>query len=193
MTPDNAQTPENSTKRGFNAASIAILVGLAIFVALVGLQLRQRNAPANLGIDNPAPAFSVTTFDGETMDMETLAGNVVVVNFWASWCAPCHAEADLLQATWEAYSDYNFLMLGLTHADVERDSREFIEQYSITYPNAPDPGADIYDRYGLSGVPETFIIAPDGTLAYVLRGPLTETTTPEFIAAIETLLAGDNT
>ncbi|MEM6283322.1 MAG: TlpA disulfide reductase family protein, partial [Chloroflexota bacterium] len=176
MTVDNTQ--ENTPNRGLNAASIAILVGLVIFIAMVGVQLSQRNAPINLGIDNPAPDFAVTTFDGETMDIESLAGNVVVINFWASWCAPCHEEADVLQAIWETYDDRNFIMMGITHADVERDSREFIEQYSITYPNAPDPGAHIYDRYGLTAVPETFVIAPDGTLAYVLRGPLTQTTTP---------------
>jgi len=185
---DNTQTLETTPKRGFNAVSIAILVGLVIFIALIGLQLTQRNAPANVGVNSPAPNFTVTTFDDEQLDLESLNGNVVVLNFWASWCIPCHDEADLLQETWEVFQGENFVLLGITHADVERDSLEFMEQYSITYPNAPDPNADIYGRFGLTGVPETFVIAPDGTLAYVLRGPLTDTTSQQFIATIEQLL-----
>jgi cytochrome c biogenesis protein CcmG/thiol:disulfide interchange protein DsbE len=188
---DGTQTLETTPKRGFNAVSIAILVGLAVFIALVGVQLNRQNAPINMGIDNVAPVFTITTFDDELLDLATLEGNVVVINFWASWCGPCHAEAELLQNTWDAYKDDNFIMLGITHADVERDSLGFIDQYNITYPNAPDPGAKVYDSYGLTAVPETFVIAPDGTLAYMLRGPLTDTTTPQFIAAIESLLGED--
>ncbi len=176
---------------GLNAVSIIIIVVVVALIALVGAQLANQTTPFTLAVGNPAPTFSLTTFDGQAMDNETLAGNVVVMNFWASWCVPCHDEAPMLESTWTEYADQNFIMLGVTHADVERDSREFIDQYAITYPNAPDPGAHIYDRYGLTGVPETFIIAPDGTVAYILRGPLTEATMPEFVAVVEQLLEGE--
>ncbi len=183
--------PQAATKPspGLDLPSIALIAAVVIFVGVIGWQFaRQNAAPPSSG--NNAPNFAVTTFDGEEISLDDLAGNVVVVNFWASWCVPCEDEAPILQETWEEYQDENFVLLGITHADIRRDSLEFVDEYGLTYPNAPDPASRIYDEYGLTGVPETFIIAPDGTLAYTLRGPLSDTTTPEFFSTLDELVGG---
>lgn len=183
-----AQPQGNEEPRtGLNAISITLIVVVVIVIAVVGAQFAQQNA-APVADGNQAPGFTVTTFDGEEVSLESLAGNVVVVNFWASWCVPCEEEAPILQQAWEQYQDENFVMIGITHSDIRRDSLAFIDEYGLTYPNAPDPAARIYEAYGLTGVPESFVVAPDGELAYVLRGVLSEMTEDDFFAAIDALL-----
>jgi cytochrome c biogenesis protein CcmG/thiol:disulfide interchange protein DsbE len=90
----------------------------------------------------------------------------VVVNFWASWCPPCREEAPLFQALWERYRDQGVVFLGVTYVDSERNSRAFIDEFGITYPNAPDVGTYITkEQYHITGVPETFVIDQDGNIA----------------------------
>ena len=141
---------EQST--GLDVPSIALIAAVAIFVGVIGMQFARQNA-APPGDGNRAPNFTVTTFDGDEITLDDLSGNVVVVNFWASWCVPCEDEAPILQQTWERYQSENFVILGLTHADIRRDSLAFVEEYGLTYPNAPDPSGIIYGQYGLTGVP----------------------------------------
>ncbi len=184
---NETQPQQETPKRGFNTLSIVIIAAVVVFIAIIGIQLVQRNHIGTV-LDAPAPDFTVTTFDGEELSSESLRGKVVLVNFWASWCGPCHAEAEMLENMWREMQGENFVILGITHSDVERDSLEFMAQYDITYPNAPDPAAKIYDDYALTGVPESFLIAPDGSLAYELRGPLTERTAPALLAEINLLL-----
>ena len=180
---------EHSETKGLSLGSIVLIIGVVALVAVVGLQLARQNTPY-LESGNRAPDFVVTTYDGDEIKLSDLRGKVVVVNFWASWCGPCEDEAPVLQETWEKYASEDFIMIGIAHSDVERNARAFMEEYAITYPNAPDPGGRLYDAYNLRGVPETFVIAPDGELSYVLPGPLGNFTTPEFIETIDALLAG---
>lgn len=188
---DTSQNPTAETHEpkagGLSLSSIVLLIGVTAFVAVIGVQLARRNTPF-LEAGQGAPNFTVTSFDGETYTLNELRGKVVVVNFWASWCGPCEDEAPMLEALWQEYKDKDFLLLGITHSDVERDSLRFIADYQITYPNAPDPGGRIYDLYNLTGVPESFVIAPDGSLAYVLHGPISPTTTPQFFETIAQLM-----
>ncbi|MFZ4814472.1 MAG: TlpA family protein disulfide reductase [Phototrophicaceae bacterium] len=181
----NAEAP----RVGLNAASLFFIFALTVFVAVIGWQFARRNE-AVLNTGNDAPRFSVISFDGETFDLAELNGQPVFVNFWASWCAPCRDEAPILERLWQQYRDEGLLVLGITHSDIDRDSLAFINEFAISYPNAPDPAARIYDSYGLTGVPESFLIAPDGSLAYVLRGPLSESTLGGLTAAIEASLQG---
>src|SRR5690606_29032991 len=87
----------------------------------------------------PVPSFSVSTFDGRMLSLESLRGQIVVVNFWGSWCLPCRDEAPELQAVHEQYAEQGVVMLGLTYAESSaQDSIDFINEFSLTYPNAPD-------------------------------------------------------
>ena len=112
-----------------------------------------------------APDFTVTTYDGETIRLSDLRGRPVVVNFWASWCPPCREEAPLLQSLWERYRDQGVVFLGITYVDYEPASRAFIEEFGITYPNAPDLDEVISTKlYMVAGIPETFVIAQNGSI-----------------------------
>ena len=150
-------------KRRFGAGSIVILVGIIAIAAVFGLMLARQNQ--GQPTSGAAPDFEFTTFEGETMRLSDLRGNVVVLNFWASWCTPCAAEAPELEATWQAYKDRKVVFLGVAYADNGPRSLEFMARYGLTYMNAPDLGTRISEVYGIRGVPETFIIDPNGNVA----------------------------
>lgn len=157
--PTEAQPP----RRRLSLGAVVLLVGMLAVVAVVGIALlRARQTQPTSG---PAPDFTVTTFDGEDIRLSALRGQVVVINFWASWCPPCRDEAPLLQALWERYRDQGVLFLGITYVDSESDSLAFIEEFGITYPNAPDVGTFISkEQYFIQAVPETFVVDQDGNI-----------------------------
>jgi cytochrome c biogenesis protein CcmG/thiol:disulfide interchange protein DsbE len=98
-------------------------------------------------------------------------------------------EADLLEASWRKYKDQGVIFLGVTYADVEPNALDFLEEFDITYPNAPDLRSVISADYEITGVPETFFIGKDGVISYVHIIPLDEATLD---GNIERLLAADD-
>lgn len=147
---------------------MALLVGA---LALMGAGLRsQLEGPLRSGT---APDFSFQTFEGESLQLSDHRGQVVLVNFWASWCVPCRDEAPILQAAYEEWAERGLVILGLNWVDTEDKAREFIAEFGLTYPNGPDVGQRIARRYRMSGIPETYFIARDGRLAHTHVGPIT--------------------
>jgi len=120
----------------------------------------------------PAPAFSLTLFDGSVLRLVELRGKVVFLNFWASWCPPCRAEARMLEASWRGYKGRGVVFLGVNIQDKEEAAREFLGEFDVTYPNGMDPGSKIAIDYGVWGLPETFIIDREGRITYKHVGAL---------------------
>jgi cytochrome c biogenesis protein CcmG, thiol:disulfide interchange protein DsbE len=111
------------------------------------------------GRDAPA-AWSRAAADGDVA-LRELRGTPLVLNFWASWCDPCRAEAKVLEAAWKR-QEGDVLFLGLDAQDAREDARDFIEQFGITFPHVRDPGNDTQRAWGVTGLPETYFIAADG-------------------------------
>lgn len=163
-------------------------VALLILVILgVGLQSANEPRPE---VGTAAPNFELTFFDGyewrsaEAAALEEMQGNVVVINFWASWCVECRLEADLLQAYSQRYADQGVIFLGIAWTDTEPKSYAYLEEFGITYPNGPDLGLDIGDRYEITGVPETYFVDQNGQIAQRVIGPVSEEILSGTIAAL---------
>jgi len=110
--------------------------------------------------------------DKDASALADFQGQVVVLNFWASWCIECRVEADLLQQASVQYEDQDVVFLGVAYVDVEPKSREYLTEFNITYPNAPDLRSLVSKAFEITGVPETFIIDQTGEIAYVHIGPI---------------------
>ena len=166
---------------------IGIIIAFAVILTLLGLLawgLKKAQAgPLDKGM---APDFSITGFDGRTVTLSKLQGQVVIVNFWASWCPPCREEAAYLEETWRKYKDKGVVFIGVDWVDTEKEALAYIDEFDITYLNGPDIGTRAAQAYNIQGVPETFFVAKNGELRGVHIGPLKS---PQLDEKIEELLA----
>ena len=97
-----------------------VWVGLILLLVIVGLVLFN-NRRGRVAVGEPAPDFSLTSFDGQTYRIAELRGKVILVNIWASWCVPCENEAPLLEAAWRYYQPRgNVIFLGVDYTDTEK-------------------------------------------------------------------------
>jgi cytochrome c biogenesis protein CcmG, thiol:disulfide interchange protein DsbE len=142
------------------------VIALAAVGGLLGLlvwRLTHQSHPPKIG--GPAPNFSLRRIDGTgTLDLASLRGKPVVLNFWASWCVPCKGEAKLLEQAWNQYRGSGVVFVGVDYHDVASDARTFLTHHGITYPTVQDGSGMTGDRYGLTGVPETYFIDRRGRL-----------------------------
>ncbi len=181
--PAEAEQPAARPRRWGVILVWALLLGL---LAVLGLGLvRTQQGP--VGIGATVPDFSLTTFAGETVDIRDLRGQVVVVNFWASWCKPCEQEAAELEQAYQLYKDQGVAFLGVDYVDTDREAMAYLEKFGITYPNGPDLGTRISQAFRIRGVPETYLIGPDGRLVVIKIGPYQSL--DEIVRQIETARA----
>ena len=119
-----------------------------------------------------APVLEFTTFEGETINLDDLRSQGVVINFWASWCEPCRDEAAMLETTWRREQGNGILFLGLDYLDQEPAAKAYLAEFDITYPNGPDLRSQAARRYGIKGVPETFFVDANGEITDIVIGPI---------------------
>ncbi len=165
-------------KQSTGKQKIFLVVGLVLILGLIGIMAINMVDIESIDLQNrKAPEFTLALFDLEQFEQDQIAlsnlqGQVVVVNFWASWCVECYKEAALLEQAWQDYKGQDVMFLGVDHLDTEKEALAYMAQYSITYPSGPDLGDKISQDYGITGVPETFFIDKDGNIAHVQLGPI---------------------
>jgi cytochrome c biogenesis protein CcmG/thiol:disulfide interchange protein DsbE len=153
------------------------VIALAAVAGMLGLlvwRLTHQSHPPKIG--GPAPAFSLKRIDGNgVVDLASLRGKPVVLNFWASWCVPCKGEAAALEAAYRRYRPQGVVFLGVDYHDVTGDARTFLNHHDVTYTTVQDGSGMVGDRYGITGVPETYFIDRRGRLVGVhIAGPITD-------------------
>jgi cytochrome c biogenesis protein CcmG/thiol:disulfide interchange protein DsbE len=153
---------------------------LALFA--YGLRQDPKAIPSPLP-GKAAPTFALSVFSpgegglarqvGDTVKLRELEGQVVVLNFWASWCLACRDEHTALSSVATEYTGRDVHFLGVLYQDVPSNGLAWIRQMGgQTYPSVDDPRARTAIEYGLYGVPETFFIGRDGRVAYKHVGPV---------------------
>jgi cytochrome c biogenesis protein CcmG/thiol:disulfide interchange protein DsbE len=156
---------------------IALGAGVVVALLAVVLALQVGDDPrddANRShlVGKVAPAFDLPGLDGAPMRSDDLSGDVVLVNFWNSWCIPCHQEHDALVDFYARHRDEpGFSMVGIVRDDTESAIRRYVEAENVTYPVVFDPGGRAALDYGTRGQPETYAITADGVIAASKFGP----------------------
>ena len=161
-------------------AGLAILsVGLVFFLYL-GMQKNPKDLPSML-VGKPAPDFRASWISGqkhipnaakEHYRLSDLRGKTVVLNFWASWCYSCRQEARDLEAFHQLNLQSDIAVVGIAIQDTFEAATGFAVQYGKTYPLGLDDTGSISIDYGVTGVPETFIIDPAGNIVHKEVGPV---------------------
>ena len=122
----------------------------------------------------PAPAVSGQTLDGETFSLADHLGEVVVLNVWASWCAPCRAEAPTLEQAWTDFDGDGVQFVGLNTRDTVAAATAFVDRYGLTYPNVIDTDGQLQLLFGDSlppqAIPSTVVIDQQGRVAGRILG-----------------------
>jgi cytochrome c biogenesis protein CcmG, thiol:disulfide interchange protein DsbE len=168
-------------RRALSPVPIAVICVLGALVALLAYGLAQ-NEP-DRGVDEalargerkPAPALELPKLaGGGRAALADYRGQVVVLNFWASWCKPCREESPLLQRWHRRMRDQGGTVLGVDMYDVTGPAHEFIDEYGLTYPMLKDKDGEGVKQFGVVAYPETFVIDRQGRIAAVQRGPVDE-------------------
>ncbi len=164
---------------------VALLIALAFF--LVGRQIwRVATGPLPPGVGMVAPAFSGPVARGGTLELSRFEGQVVLLDFWATWCPPCVAAMPALQAMDKRYGGQGFAVVGLNQEPYDAPKvKAFLRKHELTFPSVIDLGAIARD-YGVVSFPTSFLVGRDGRVRRVWRGPAPERA---LAAAIEAALA----
>jgi cytochrome c biogenesis protein CcmG/thiol:disulfide interchange protein DsbE len=177
-------------------ARILYLVPVLVFAGLAALFMARLHSgdPSRLPsalIGKPAPTFELPPVEGLRDGDKTIpgltsaalkTGRVTVLNVWASWCAPCRIEHPVLM---ELAKNKDIQLVGLNYKDKPENARRFLGSFGnpFTAVGADDTGRTAID-FGVYGVPETFVIGPNGTIRHKHVGPLTPETLPGFLEQI---------
>jgi cytochrome c biogenesis protein CcmG/thiol:disulfide interchange protein DsbE len=174
-TDERVEAPEGGPSRPRWRSVMFVVVPVVLFALLLasGLGRDPRELPSELEGEE-APAFSLPRLDDEgTIGLADLDGQVVVLNFWASWCVPCREEHPALAAAWGRYRERGLVILGVVFEDSAEGALGFRDELGGDWPLATDPGSRTAIAYGVYGIPETFVIAPDGTISAKTTGAVT--------------------
>ena len=152
------------------------LLALACVAGLLALLVwkltHQEHAPR---VGAVAPGFTLQRLGGPgTVSLSSYRGRPVVLNFWASWCNPCKGEAVVLQRDWTRYRSRGVVFLGVDYHDLDSDARRFVSAHALTFPMLEDGSGTVTGRYGISQVPETYVLNRQGRVVAHLRGPITD-------------------
>ena len=121
-------------------------------------------------VSGPAPDFTLAARDGSAVTLSDLKGQVVMINFWATWCGPCRKEMPLLEQLHARYESLGFTLLGV---NVEEDSRladQFLKETPVTFPILLDPENGVSKLYNVSAMPSTVLVDRSGNLRYLHHG-----------------------
>lgn len=139
-----------------------VLPGLAAAWTQMATSTEMGNAAGSAPRLGPAVDFTLPLFRDGFFRLSEQRGRVVVVNFWASWCPPCRAEAPRLVQAARSYRRRGVIVVGVNVQDNETDARAFLRTFHVPYPNGRDQSAGIMASYGVTGLPTTVVIARGG-------------------------------
>ncbi len=181
----------------------ALVLGALAFVGLLAYGLVSKSPGTDIdeslarGEASPAPGFALPPLTGGSeqppaveraaadgsVELAELRGAPVVLNFWASWCAPCREEAPILEAAWRRERRDGVVFLGLNQQDLTADARDFAGELGMSYPSVRDESDSVGLEWGVTGLPETFFVSREGEVVGHAVGAVSDADLQQGIAA----------
>jgi peroxiredoxin len=175
---------------------LGLVVGMAIFgglarwwpTAATAARTPGTPAPAPV-VGAPAPDFTLADPDGKSITLSSLKGQVVLINFWATWCDPCEREMPAIQHEFEARRGEGFMVLAVDAAEtgptIEADIRDYAGKFGLTFPLLLDPKIVVNDLYRVRGYPTSFFVNREGVIAVEHVGELTGSQLADTLAKVD--------
>ena len=138
--------------------------------ALVSLVLSAGSLAAPQAAQGPAPDFTLKSLSGENVKLSELRGQVVLINFWASWCGPCRQEMPLLDQMYQKYGELGFTLLGVNVEQDSADAQRLLHDTPVTFPILFDTQNVVSKLYDVTAMPSTVIVDRDGNVRFVHKG-----------------------
>jgi peroxiredoxin len=139
-----------------------VLAVISVFAIFPGIA---HAAPPSALAGKPAPAFDLEKHDGGRISLASLKGDVVILTFWATWCAPCKVEMPTLEEAYNKHGGKGVTVVGVNFQQEKPQVKKFADANKITFPIAMDADGKMADAYNVPGLPTTFFIGMDGNLA----------------------------
>ncbi len=174
---------------------VGVVAGLVLFAGLPSKLPWQQTATATPGgptatpapapvTGAPAPDFTLRTLDGQRVTLSSLRGQVVLINFWATWCIPCQAEMPAIQHAYDARKGSGFTVLGVNLNEPDKDVQAYVTRLGINFPVLLDAGDAISTMYRVRGYPTSFFVDRGGTVAIEQVGMMSDTQLADSLAQL---------
>jgi cytochrome c biogenesis protein CcmG/thiol:disulfide interchange protein DsbE len=175
-----------ASRRARLLAGVAVVVLLVVGLLATGLG-RDPSVIASPLVGRTAPNFTLPELNGPPVTLSRLRGQVVVINFWASWCTECQVEQADLTRMWQQFQDSGVVVVGVNFEDTAGAARNYVRSADVTYPVVADSDSRTALAYGLRGVPETFVVNRSGRVVSRVIGPIDPAT---LTGELSSMLAG---
>jgi thiol-disulfide isomerase/thioredoxin len=152
------------TRNLLRSTALALLAGVALFAPMQSLEA------AAAAARGPAPDFTLPLRGGKEMKLSQYRGQVVMLNFWASWCGPCRQEMPLLESIQKKYKPLGFTLVGINVEPDSAEAEKFLKQTPVSFPVAFDRKSDISKLFKVKGMPSTVIVDRKGNTRVVHNG-----------------------
>jgi cytochrome c biogenesis protein CcmG/thiol:disulfide interchange protein DsbE len=145
-----------------------ILVFISVLFVIIPLISCERGKEQGASTESNGPYaknFSLYSLDGnKKVELKNFKGKPVVINFWASWCGPCREEMPFFEKTWDEYKDKGTIFLGINVLDEEKNAKDFVHSFGISYTNLRDSSGETANAYSVAALPATFFIDKGGKI-----------------------------
>lgn len=145
-----------------------ILVLIPVLFLIIPLASCERGKQEGASTESNRPHakdFSLYSLDGnKKVELKNFKGKPVVINFWASWCGPCREEMPFFEKTWDEYKDKGVVFLGINVLDEEKNAKDFLHSFEISYLNLRDSSGEAANNYSVTALPATFFIDKEGKI-----------------------------
>ncbi len=138
--------------------------------AVCGVAVTLSAHASSVPLSEPAPDFTLKTLNGPNLRLEEYRGQVVLINFWASWCGPCRQEMPILDRLHQRYEDTGFAVWGVNVEGETAPAQKIVDKTNVTFPVLIDEGQAVSEMYDLEAMPSTVVVDRDGVVRYVHRG-----------------------
>lgn len=192
-----ADRPSRST--GWFLLAAGVLLGLGFGLLIFKGFPSRGSEPANSGspmggpttgivpatwLGSPAPDFELTDLDGKQHSLSQYRGDVVLLNFWATWCEPCRVEMPAIDKRFQELHDKGFIVLGIDFDEPAADVRAFRDQVKVTFPLLLDPGGKVQALYRILGYPTSFFVDRQGVVRIVHIGIMDDSQIDQYLKQV---------